>query len=162
MFRYLLAILIIFTSSVSYAESKRIEKQNFHNQLIVSILYKKIPTASNITAAILNEFVLRSDYMPEDLILNITDEHITKGMIVRVAFTQNIFILTEFTKVENSNKYNINLLTYPDPLKRIKEILTKRELPKTKDLTDYESLSYKAFNGKVEAKYIVNLVNSNE
>lgn len=161
MFKYLF-IAILLASSLSYGECLDTEPSTEYTkkgQLVSSYTVD----SSNLTAyyfncILLNTILKKSSNFTNNFIINLTDINTTRGIILRVSNSEDLFMLIDFNN-SGEGEYKFRAVTYPSPLKRLKEILQHKKFPKYSDLKLREQAKYKVVEGLATRAQIRRLIN---
>jgi hypothetical protein len=162
MFRGICSLVLLLLTFTPTADTECRENYNIKehfrgSQLFIASSVDTLPSATDITCILLETISLKSKNLPTDFIIAISDLNNIGGAILRVSVKDNLFILMDFAK-SDSNNYTITAITYPDPLKRIQEVLSKKRLPTTSDLTTYELLKYKALKSSITSTELLEVI----
>jgi hypothetical protein len=152
MFRILCVVILLLCLNLkARAECQKQYDTKEHikeSQLIINISISNLPSATDLTCVVLKTLNSKSKNIPKDFIITLSDKNKNSGAILRVSTEENLLVLIEFNK-NKENSYTITAITYPEPLKRIKEMLSKKHFPTSSTLTTYELFKYKALKSLV-------------
>lgn len=103
------------------------------------ILYKTpsnyVPTVTNLACITAKEFLSRVNNMPTKAVVGIISKDYTRGTFIQWNLKNDYMLLADIDTNDNGGLGKF--IYYPEPLTRIKEILTNKPFPKVENMSEY-------------------------
>lgn len=158
---FIFFIFSILLSSIGYASCTEVTPniEYKRNDYAVSsyIIESENLTASYFTCVLINNIFANSSNFNKNFIINLTNYSHNRGLILKVSQSNDLFILVDFKKVK-TNEYKFTAVTYPQPLKRLEDILQNKKFPTLKELKLHKQDKYKVVQGLSTESQIMELL----
>lgn len=148
MFKHIAILFLLSTSTVLAECTYKPVDFTFESsgQEYYSYIYEpELITADTFICRLVHFVHNKANKFPNNFVITLFSADYSKGLSLRLSNTSKVLMIIEFTR--QTSKYYYQAITYPNPLKRLAEILQNKELPKQGNLKLFELKRYKVVEG---------------